>query len=297
MNLLSRVESGVIPQPLFAVIFGEPGCGKSTFGSQFPDAFFVDIERGSRQLNIPRFIPVDLNEVIQISKELLNSKYETIVYDSMDALEAMLWKQICLENGWFSIEDPGYGKGYVVALKKWEELMALWEKLRQSKNVILVCHTEVKTVSDPTQLNPYDKFQIKLNKHPAALIRSRTDMILFAQKEQILKTEKNSKKAKVVGEERLLYTSGGPGFEGKNRYRMPEKLPLSFADFWEAYRRGVSESADQIVAQIESLYPRIEESKLKAIKDFVEKNKNKTDQLLLGLNRAKVLAKPEAEDE
>lgn len=296
MSLLKRTEKGVVNQPIFAVIFGEPGCGKSTFGAQFPKPYFVDIERGSKRLNVERFLPENFTEVIQISQELLATDHQTIVYDSLDILEGMIWKQTCFDNGWMTIEDPGYGKGPIVALKKWEQLMEMWERLRVTKNILLVCHTEAKTQNDPTQINPYDKFQIKLNKHPAGLIRAKADMILFAQKEQILKTEKGSKKAKVVGEERLLYTKGGPGFEGKNRYRMPEKLPLSFTDFWDAYQKGASETPEQVIKEIEALYPSIEKEKVKAIKDYVEKNKTNLDQLLLGLNRATVLAKPTQEE-
>jgi hypothetical protein len=296
MSLLKRTEEGVINHPLFAVIYGEPGCGKSTFGSQFPNPYFIDIEKGSRQLNVKRFFPNDFNEVIQVSKELLESSYETIVYDSMDALESMVWKQTCLDNNWITIEDPGYGKGPTVALKKWEQLMDIWDRLRQSKNVFLICHTEAKTINDPTQTNPYDKFQIKINKHPAGLIRSRVDMILFAQKEQITKTEKGQKKAKVVGEERWLFTKGGPGFEGKNRYRMPDKMPLSFQDFWDSYQKGINETPNKIISEIKVLLPFIEKEKVDQINQFVEKHKTNLDQLVLALSRAIDLAKPKMED-
>jgi len=295
MSLLKKTEKGIVSQPLFAAIFGEPGCGKSTFGSQFPKAYFVDIEKGSKRLNVERFSPTDFNEVLQISKELLESPYESIIYDTLDILEGMIWKQVCTDSGWLSIEDPGYGKGYVVALKKWEQLMEVWERMRVTKNVLLICHTEAKTINDPTQITAYDKFQIKINKHPAALIRAKVDMILFAQKTPILKLEKN-KKAKVVGEERLLFTKGGPGFEGKNRFRMPDQMPLSFTDFWEAYQKGASETPEQIIKEINALFQFIEADKVKAIQDFIETNKTKVDQLVLGLNRATVLAKPKMEE-
>ena len=42
--------------------------------------------------------------------------FRTLVVDSVDWLEPLVWAQVCKDQGWKSIEDAGYGKGYVNAL-------------------------------------------------------------------------------------------------------------------------------------------------------------------------------------
>ena len=45
--------------------------------------------------------------------------YYTVIVDSADWLEPLIWKQACAIHKWGSIEEPGYGKGYVAALDLW----------------------------------------------------------------------------------------------------------------------------------------------------------------------------------
>jgi hypothetical protein len=41
--------------------------------------------------------------------------FKTVVLDSLDKLEGLIWADVCATNNWPSIEAPGYGKGYVIA--------------------------------------------------------------------------------------------------------------------------------------------------------------------------------------
>jgi len=47
--------------------------------------------------------------------------FATVVIDSVDWLEPLVWAKACRDNGWNSIEDAGYGKGYVAALNLWRQ--------------------------------------------------------------------------------------------------------------------------------------------------------------------------------
>ena len=42
--------------------------------------------------------------------------FRTVVVDSLDWLEPLVWEHTARTNGWKNIEQPGYGKGYVAAL-------------------------------------------------------------------------------------------------------------------------------------------------------------------------------------
>lgn len=299
-QFLKAVQSGVQKSPLFILAYGEPGTGKTTFGSQFPKPLVIDVEQGSVNLNIDRFVPKDYTEVKGVLEELIlqPSPFETIIIDTLDRLESMIWTRVCAENGWMSIEDPGYGKGYNVALKKWDEFFNLLKRLRHSKNVIVIAHSSPKIVNDPTRLEAYERLELKLNKHAAALARESVDMVLYLAKEPILKiTDKKGSKAKVVGEERVLYTKGGPGFEGKNRYAMPDRLPLSFNDFWNAFIQSSEGDPSKVIDQIMVLMPKIAPDKQKEILKFIETNKTNAKQLLIGLNRVTVLTQQEQVEE
>jgi hypothetical protein len=42
--------------------------------------------------------------------------FKTVVLDSADWAEPMVWAETARINGWKDIETPGYGRGYVAAL-------------------------------------------------------------------------------------------------------------------------------------------------------------------------------------
>ena len=77
--------------------------------------------------------------------------YQTVVVDSIDALEAPLWAAVCTTNNWASIEAPGYGRGYVEADKTWLDLLAGFDWLRRTRGmtVVLLGHSAIETVNDP----------------------------------------------------------------------------------------------------------------------------------------------------
>ena len=41
---------------------------------------------------------------------------KTLIIDAVDGLEELVWRETCRRNKWNSIEDPGYGKGYIEAV-------------------------------------------------------------------------------------------------------------------------------------------------------------------------------------
>ena len=53
MGFLSMIKAGKIQEPMFAVIYGVPGVGKSTIGSEFPEPlFFGDQMESSEFANV-----------------------------------------------------------------------------------------------------------------------------------------------------------------------------------------------------------------------------------------------------
>jgi hypothetical protein len=73
---------------------------------------------------LPRGISVDaiddlgaFGSVLDAIRDLYRDPagYETLVIDTLDALEPMLLEHVCAQHGWKNIESPSFGKGWVLA--------------------------------------------------------------------------------------------------------------------------------------------------------------------------------------
>ena len=108
-------------------------------------------------------------------------EFGTVVVDSVDWLEPLIWKHVAAANGWRSIEEPGFGKGYAAALDVWREYLEALNALRNDRGmtVIQIAHTDIKRFDSPEH-EPYDRYIIKLHARAAALLQEHSDVVLFA---------------------------------------------------------------------------------------------------------------------
>ncbi|MDO8605938.1 MAG: AAA family ATPase [Phaeospirillum sp.] len=104
---------------------------------------------------------------------------------------------------------------------------------RPPNEAIQIAHTEIKRFDSPEH-EPYDRYIIKLHARAAALMQEHSDAVLFANyRISTVKSDVgfNKKVTRALGSgERVLYTAERPAFLAKNRYGLPDVLPLS----WEA---------------------------------------------------------------
>lgn len=253
--LLSKVTTGKIKKPHLVLIYGPDNVGKTTFGASAPSPLIIGPEDGSNNINTSRLKVKSFQEIMQTVAELQKEKhdYKTVVLDSLDWIEPLVWKFVCESAGGSvkNIEDFGYGKGYVLALQQWSNLINALKTLREEKqmNVIAVAHSQIKPFNDPSQPSAYDRYSLKLNDKASALWREFVDVVLFATFEVF--TKKDGMRTKAFGDgARVLYTERRPGFDAKNRYGLPFQLPLS----WEEYERATDIGrTDDIVAIRESI--------------------------------------------
>lgn len=221
------------------MLYGVEGIGKSTFAAGAPSPIFILTEDGLGSLAVDHFpIATSTNDILQAIKTLRNEdhKFETVVIDSVDWLEAVIQREI--ENK-YDAKDLAYGKAAMIAAEKWREILEGLTALRREKNmvVILVSHTTIKRFDSP-EVEPYDRYQPKLQERSSAVLREWCDAVLFANYKTIIKKDdvgfnKTNNRGFSTGE-RLMFTNERPAYMAKNRYNLPDSLPLSWSSFASA---------------------------------------------------------------
>jgi hypothetical protein len=239
MKLLEKVETGLKPAPRRVMLYGVQGVGKSTWGSMAPKPVFIQTEDGLGGIDCAKFPLVkSFDEVMDALAELYseNHEYKTVVVDSLDWLETLVWRKMCKRKNVENIEEIGYAKGYIFALDEWRLFLDALTSLRNDRGmtVILIAHSKIEKFENP-ETESYDRFFPRLHKHAAAIIQEWCDEVLFATYEVHTKVTDegfNRKKAKGVGQgKRIIRTTERPAHVAKNRLNLPDELPLD----WNAY--------------------------------------------------------------
>lgn len=257
-----EISRGIIKEPHFVLIFGVDKVGKTTFAAQAPKSVIVGPESGSNRIDVARAKGINtFTDVLKAIKWLRNEKhdFQSLGLDSLDWIEPTLWKELCDNAGVKSIEDfgGGYGKGYTAALSSWSQLIDALKDLRSNRNmnIVVIAHSQVKTVNDPMVQIPYDRHILKLNEKAGAKWREAVDAILFAAFEDtVFKANKGDKKGKTEGEGvRKLYTVRRAAFDAGNRLGLPSELPLSYSAFADAAEKGTPDSTEQVSTDLVDL--------------------------------------------
>ena len=124
-------------------------------------------EDGLGTLEVPHFpLARTFDEIMDALERLYTDEhgYRSVVIDSVDWLEPLVWQRACKDNRWASIEDAGYGKGYIAALDLWRQYLDALDALRGERGmtVVQIAHTDIKRFDSPEH-EPYDRYVIKLH--------------------------------------------------------------------------------------------------------------------------------------
>lgn len=243
---LNSISKGKVVAPYRLLIHGVDGVGKSTFGADAPSPVFLGTEDGTEHLDVARFpSPATWEDVLDAVYTLTANPgdFKTLVLDSVDWAEPLVWKHVCARAGVASIEEVGggYGKGYQAALDEWRVLLAALEQMQREKglHLVLIGHSFIKPFKNP-QGEDFDRYVLKLNEKAAAVIREWSKGVYFANYETFALKDKAKRVRGVSTGARLLYTQRTAAYDAKDHYELPESLPLSWDGFVDAAKRGQS---------------------------------------------------------
>lgn len=254
ISLESISRSSGIKAPRI-VVHGPAGVGKTTLGCGAPNPIFIQTEDGLGKLEVDAFpMMTSFQDVLDALSALYTSEhnYQTVIIDSLDHLEPLVWQHLCETyvgpkgERYQSVEDFGYGKGFLLALDLWRQLLEGLDALRNEKGIafILIAHSEIKRFESP-MTDSYDRYQIKLHKRASDLIQESVDCVMFADYKTVIEKEEGGfNKVKTRGistGQRYLYTEARPSFVAKNRYDLPAELPLN----WQAFSDALTNNSSQ----------------------------------------------------
>lgn len=226
-----EVTSGVLHAPVKVVLYGPEGIGKTTFASRFPEPLFIDTEGGTKTLDVHRLpAPQNWEMLLDEVAAALETPCKTLVLDTADWAERLCIRAVCERGKVRGIEDFGYGKGYTYAKEEFARLLAALDAVNAAgKQVVVTAHAQLSKFEQPDEMGSYDRWAMKTSKQVAPLLREWCDMLLFANYKTFVVKDGKSAKGKAQGGQRVMYTTHHPCWDAKNRFGLPDELPLDYA--------------------------------------------------------------------
>lgn len=278
MSFNFQITQGLTKEALKIGLYAPEGYGKSTFCSQAPNSLTIDTENGTGRIkDCRRVVVTNWQMTIDVIKAVIDNPTicKTLVIDTMDKLETYGIDYLCEKNHKSSIEDWAYGKGYIALMELFQDFYKLLDKVHDlGIHIMLVAHAKPRKFELPDQEGAYDRWELKLNKQTAPLMKEWVDALFFGNyKTYVVTTETKSKKAQ--GNKRVLYCNHQPTFDAKNRFNLPDEIPFEFASISHLFDQGDDSTTVQETA---TLKPKESENVAK-LRKLMEESDIKPDEL------------------
>ena len=244
MSILSKISSGKKGRAQKVVIYAPEGFGKSTIASRFPAPLFLDVEGSTAQLDVDRIERADLPDLRAVETalaEIVKARpCGTLIVDTVDWLESMALDAIVADAGSPKIkgvEDFGYGKGYTLLKERVTILLSRFDAVISAGiTVVLLAHSKVTKFEPPDGEGSYDRYELKLTKHVAPLIKEWADALLFGNWKTQIREKDSGKLQGVGGRERLMNCTRAAAWDAKNRHGLAEVEKWDISTIERAFR-------------------------------------------------------------
>ena len=227
---ISSLVSTKSDKPPVILLYGVGGIGKTSLAAEFPDPIYLhtpgEEPPSDVELQTPGVIET-YDEMIELMTELVVGEHDrkTVIIDSLDGFESLVWAKTCERNGWPTIETPGYGKGYTETDSEWQYFIDGALALKQrGVAVVILAHPEIIRFDSPIT-DPYSRYTVKLHKRANAIVREKADVVAFMNYRTTIREKEVARQKTVAhgegGGDRQIHLEERPGFLAKNRYQMP----------------------------------------------------------------------------
>ena len=231
-----NITSGRVPTAIKTLLYGPEGIGKTTFASHFPNPLFIDTEGSTVHMDVRRLPKPDawLEIIDEVNWVLANPGCcQTLVIDTADWAETLCNEYVCARDKKTGIEDYGYGKGHQYALEEFGRLPNLLQVLvDKGVNVVITAHAQMRKFEQPDEMGAYDRWELKLSKKVAPVLKEWADMVLFANYKTLVVNVDGQGAAKgknkAQGGKRVMYTTHHACWDAKNRFGLPEETEFSY---------------------------------------------------------------------
>lgn len=230
-----EITKGVVSKPVKCALYGVEGVGKTTFASAWPGAVFIDVEDGSSHYDVARLPRPKgwLGLLEEVGAAARMPEVGTLVIDTVDAAESLCTAYLLDKHKATGIEaiGGGYGKGYTYLAEEFGKLFAKLDKVVEAgKNVLVVAHAQMRRFSAPDEAGEYDRWELKLQKKCAPIVKEWCDLLLFANFKNDVAISEDGKKVKASGgKKRMMFASHAAAFDAKNRLGLPDSMSFDFA--------------------------------------------------------------------
>ncbi len=228
------ITKGKQPGAQKVVLYGPEGIGKSTFASRFPEPVFIDTEGSTRHLDVARLPkPSSWTMLLEDARYIRDTPgvCKTLIIDTLDWAEALCTQHVCDTAQKKGMEDFGYGKGYVYVAEEFGKLLNLLDEvIDRGINVLGTAHAKMRKFEQPEETGAYDRWEMKMSKNVAPLVKEWSDALLFANyKILTVRSGEDKKTVKAQGGRRTMYTAHHPCWDAKNRWGLPEEVEFDYS--------------------------------------------------------------------
>lgn len=170
--------------------YGEPKSGKTTIATKFPRHLLLAFEKGYNAIPGAMAQPInswaEFKKVLkQLKDEAVKEKFETVIVDTVDIAYDYCEAYICANAkrpdggyGVDSIADIGYGKGFNMAAKEFDD--CLRSIVQMDYGLVLISHAVDKSFTDE-QGHEYNQIVPTLGSKPRNIVSRMCDLIGYSR--------------------------------------------------------------------------------------------------------------------
>ena len=212
--------------------YGEAKSGKTTTESKFPKHLILAFEKGYSAIPGAMAQPInswsEFRKVLrQLKEEEVKEKFETIIIDTADIAYDYCEKYICANAGVDAIGDIGYGKGYTMVGKEYDE--ALRSIVQMNYGLVLISHSQDKTFTDESG-KEFNQIVPTLGTRPRNIVSRLCDIIGYSRAVQDAEGHTSTK----------LFMRGTPRYVAGSRFKYtPDYIDFTYNELVKAINDAI----------------------------------------------------------